>query len=75
MLKVNYTLGMPKLERSSKNSGKREMIIEELVIVKVSEDLVQDHCLLLQRLVDQKVELELKHKKSLMKVSIIVQKD
>ena len=75
MLKVNYTLGMPKLERSSKNSGKREMIIEELVIVKVSEDLVQDHCLLRQMLVDQKVELELKLKKSLMKVSIIVQKD
>ena len=29
MLKVNCILDMPRLERSSKNSGKREMIIEE----------------------------------------------
>jgi hypothetical protein len=45
------------------------------VIDKGLEDLDLDHYLLHQRLVDRKMELALKFKKSSMKVSIIVQKD
>jgi hypothetical protein len=45
------------------------------VIDKELEDLDLDHYLLHQRLVDRKMELALKFKKSSMKVSIIVRKD
>lgn len=61
---------MPRSERSSRSSDRREMIIEEWEIVKVSVDLAQDHCHLLQRLVVLKTVLELKFKKNLMMVSI-----
>lgn len=74
MLKVNCILDMPKLERFYKNSGKKEMIIEEWEIAKALEDLDPDLFLLHQRLVELKMEQELRHKKSLMKVSIIAQK-
>ena len=45
------------------------------MIDKELEDLDLDHYLLHQRLVDRKMELALKFKKSSMKVSIIVRKD
>lgn len=45
------------------------------MIDKGLEDLDLDHYLLHQRLVDRKMELALKFKKSSMKVSIIVRKD
>lgn len=61
---------MPRSERSSRSSDRREMIIEEWEIVKVSVDLAQDHCHLHPRLVVLKTVLELKFKKNLMMVSI-----
>ena len=45
------------------------------MIDKELEDLDLDHYLLHHRLVDRKMELALKFKKSSMKVSIIVRKD
>ena len=72
-MKVNCTLDMPKFERSSKNSDKREMTIDEWVTVKVSDDPAPDLYPLLPRLVAQNPDL--KFKKNSMKVSIIVQND
>jgi hypothetical protein len=75
MLKGNCIPGMRKSERYYKSSDKREMTIGELVIARGSEDHVPDHYLLRQRLVDLKMELGRKLKKSSMKVSIIVRKN
>ena len=65
---------MPKLEKFYKNSDKRGMTIEEWVIAKALEDLALDLSLRHQRLVELKMELGHKLKKSLMKVSIIALK-
>jgi len=72
MLRVNCILDMRKFVRFSKNSGKREMIIEELETVKVSDALAPDLYLLPPRLAVLK--LPLKSKKSSMMASTIVLK-
>lgn len=70
MLKVNCILAMPKSERCSKNSDRKETTIEEWEIVRESVDLAQDHCHLPPRLVVLKMVQKLKFKKSLTMVSI-----
>ena len=61
---------MLKSERCFKSSDRKEMTIEEWEIVRVSVDLAQDHCHLLQKLVVLKMVQGLKFKKSLTMVSI-----
>jgi len=64
---------MPKFVRFSKNSGKREMTIDESVTVKVSDDPAPDLSPPPPKLVARNPDL--KSKKNSMKVSTIVQND
>lgn len=75
MLRVNCILAMLKSERCFKSSDRKEMIIEEWEIVRVSVDLAQDHCHLPPRLVVLKMVQELKFKKNLTMVSITARRN